>query len=110
MGKVLIPFIEMWTKPLKIRGRTTAYGFWVGFLITALTIIEVSQIPVIGWDVSNVCRYVSIVPVFSLMSRRLFDAGYSKWWMLIFFVPVVGGILYFIILSLPSKPNTSLSV
>lgn len=44
-----------------------------------------------------------IVPSLSVLVRRLHDVGKSGWWMLILFVPIIGGIWLFILLVTDSK-------
>ena len=43
------------------------------------------------------------VPSLSVLVRRLHDVGKSGWWMLILFVPIIGGIWLFILLVTDSK-------
>ena len=54
-----------------------------------------------GW---LVFFFFSIAPVVRLTRRRLHDAGYSGWWMLLAVMPVVGWAAVSILLCLPSAP------
>ncbi len=51
---------------------------------------------------------ITIVPVLSMSVRRLHDAGFSGFWLLISFIPVIGGIALQILYILPSTtPHSS---
>lgn len=43
---------------------------------------------------------------FTVRARRLHDRNHSNWWILFYLIPVVGTIIIFITLILPSKQNT----
>ena len=42
------------------------------------------------------------IPTLSVMVRRLHDAGFSGWWVLLCFIPYIGGLVIFIFTLLPS--------
>lgn len=47
----------------------------------------------------------SLIPILALTVRRLHDTGRSGWWLLLVFVPVVGGLILLIMYMLPSTPG-----
>jgi uncharacterized membrane protein YhaH (DUF805 family) len=49
----------------------------------------------------------SFIPSIALGVRRLHDIGYSGWWLLIGFVPFVGGILLLVFALMDSQPGTN---
>jgi uncharacterized membrane protein YhaH (DUF805 family) len=48
-----------------------------------------------------------IVPVIAVTARRLHDTGRSGWWMLIAFVPFVGGIILLVFEVMESQPGSN---
>ena len=46
---------------------------------------------------------LAIVPSLSVTIRRLHDAGFSGWWYLISFVPIIGGFILIALLLLDSE-------
>lgn len=51
---------------------------------------------------------ITLIPLISLSVRRLHDAGFSGFWVLLNFIPVVGGLVLLVMYVLPS--NTSPSI
>lgn len=81
------------------RGESTIKEFWNFFIINILVSIVIlilskkylsTELP------SDIFRYLSLIPFYSLGFRRLKNAGYSGW---LFLIPIVNLILA----SLPSK-------
>jgi uncharacterized membrane protein YhaH (DUF805 family) len=48
-----------------------------------------------------------MIPGMAVSVRRLHDTGRSGWWLLITFVPVIGGIVFFYFMVLDSNPETN---
>ena len=46
-----------------------------------------------------------IVPTLAVTVRRLHDAGYSGWLVLLSFIPWLGGLILFVFTLLPASPN-----
>ncbi len=51
--------------------------------------------------------FALIVPTYAVTVRRLHDTGRSGWWILINFIPYIGGIWLFVLTCLDSKPGTN---
>ena len=51
--------------------------------------------------------FALIVPTYAVTARRLHDTGRSGWWILINFIPYIGGIWLFVLTCLDSKPGTN---
>lgn len=73
--------IDPWTNEL------TGYGFLVPFALIMLYSLAI------------------LVPSLALLARRLHDGGYSAWFILLNFVPFVGGFIILVLALLPGKPE-----
>ena len=51
--------------------------------------------------------FAIIVPTYAVTARRLHDTGRSGWWILINFIPYIGGIWLFVLTCLDSEPGTN---
>ena len=49
-----------------------------------------------------------IVPLLAVSVRRLHDTGRSGWWLLLSFVPFVGGLVVFVFTVLDSQPGENM--
>ncbi|MFC9245242.1 DUF805 domain-containing protein [Streptomyces sp. NPDC057136] len=89
------------------RARRKEYWMFVLFnLIVALVLVGIglaieTQIPCIIYIVAV------LVPTLAVLVRRLHDTGRSGWWILISFVPLVGGIMLLVFLASESKPEAN---
>jgi len=78
---------------------------FMGIMIAFASIGSGPAIP--GW-VALGCFVVTLPPTLSVTVRRLHDAGYSGWFVLIYFLPVFGWILLaFVLLLNPSQRHTN---
>ena len=51
--------------------------------------------------------FALIVPTYAVTARRLHDTGRSGLWILINFIPYIGGICLFVLTCLDSEPGTN---
>ena len=122
--------MDIWTRPWRHyvdfagRSRRLEYLlFWVTFYGVIFGIVTIAGIiaPIISGAVSNSARgsglmslpfilvglfmLSAILPAIALSVRRLHDLGLSGWWMLVWFVPILGQVLgwllSFIIIFIP---------
>lgn len=88
-------------------GRYWTYRLLFSLINFALILVmyttqhPISYLLLLGWSL------FIFVPSLAFEVRRLHDTNRSGWWMFITFVPVIGGIWYFVLTVLPgdSHPN-----
>lgn len=93
---------------VKFSGRASRSEYWwfqlgvfLVMLVAALLLAYVPGLP--GADLLlSLVILALILPCLSVLVRRLHDAGFSGWWVLLSFVLYVGGIVLFIFTLLPS--------
>lgn len=82
----------------------TAVGGAAGSTTSAYGTTAPGPGAVIGYILIALWLLVTIVPSLALISRRLHDANFSAWLMLIGLVPFVGGLALLVFMVLPSNP------
>ena len=112
---------SFWSHYSKFKGRSRRSEYWWIQLFLVLTNLAVAAIDLVlmngdverfianggGGIVGLIWILVTIVPALAVLVRRLHDTGKSGWWVLIGFVPLVGGIvlLVFTVLDSDSGEN-----
>ncbi len=118
---------EFWKLSFVFKGKTKRSDFWITQLFIFLIYIILVAIGIClfadinfggGWDLyyfrwAGVEPYilmpiftfsiVSLIPSISIQVRRLRDAAKTPWWILISFVPFIGGIVLLIFYLSPSR-------
>ncbi len=89
----------------KFRGRAGRAEFWwfaLAFVMAVFlpAIVQVILIDLDLWRAARILDYFhvivilgGIVPFYAVASRRLHDTNRSAWWILIKFIPFIGGII-----------------
>ena len=90
-------------------GRATRKEFWYAALFQAAVILLLSgpsyeKFPIKG-ILSAVFFWGTLIPALAVTFRRLHDTGKSGWNLLFNLIPVLGNILFFIMLCLGSEPD-----
>lgn len=109
-------------------GRATRSEFWWPYAVIIIAFVSASTIDammvanlvqdqsqqgLLSLSVSDfssvyVC-IIAIVPLVSLSVRRLHDAGFSGFWTLLNFVPIIGGLVLMVMYVLPSSDSGSIN-
>lgn len=82
-------------KSFTYEGRETRKTYWItkfmiGFIIVLITFIGES-IQVGSGETAGIIAWLIMIPgLISLSVRRLHDIGRSGWWLLIYFIPLIG--------------------
>ena len=107
---------SFWSHYSKLKGRSRRSEYWWIQLFLVLTNLAVAAIDLVlmngdvdrfianggGGIVGLIWILVTIVPALAVLVRRLHDTGKSGWWVLIGFVPLVGGIVLLVFTVLDS--------
>lgn len=107
---------SFWSNYATFRGRSRRSEYWWIQLFLVITNLAVAAIDLVlmngdidrfvanggGGIVGLVWILVTIVPALAVLVRRLHDTGKSGWWVLIGFVPLVGGIVLLVFTVLDS--------
>lgn len=83
-------------------GTATRYEYWWFFLFVVLA-LAISTI--IHEKAYQVVALILLIPLLAASTRRLNDAGLSKWWQMFFFIPF-GQIVILYLLSYPNQSIT----
>jgi uncharacterized membrane protein YhaH (DUF805 family) len=100
------------------KGRATRQEFWMfvlfHFLFLTSIVILLSILLASGflnvWNVGFVFLLINIgliLPSISMTVRRLHDTGHSGWWVLLGFVPYLGGLVVAVLCALRGQPGTN---
>jgi len=109
---------SFWRKSFDFKGRTARPDFWLAAAANTIVIIAVLALGalLVGlWGDSATAGPITflviyslgaIVPNISIQVRRLRDAGFSPWLLLLSLIPYLGGIILFIMYLQPSKSTS----
>lgn len=93
--------------------RSEFWWWWLALIVIGAVFATVAAILGSG-VVGDVLRLgyglfglATIVPTLAVAVRRLHDTGRSGWWLLISFLPVVGGLILFVFYVLPSTQGNN---
>lgn len=101
-------YLNVWKNYVGFQGRARRAEFWMFNLFHLLALLVIYIIDyVIGTFPLLYALYglASFLPSLAVMVRRLHDTGRSGWWLLISFVPFVGGIILFVFTCLDSHTS-----
>ena len=107
MNSLVSAYKAFWTRAFDFSGRTRRIDFWLTILVNIVVTIVLSIIA--GFVdflqiLSGLFSFAVIIPSFSMVIRRLRDAGKEWPWLFILLVPFVGAIWLFVIYCAPSIP------
>ena len=108
-------YTTFWVKSFVFGGNTKRSDFWLanaGQLIVVIFLLFLGfLLGALFGDSNNlsllallvIYSFASIVPNLSIQVRRLRDAGFSPWLLLLTLIPYVGGLILFVLYLQPSK-------
>ncbi len=91
------------------RASRSEYWIWWGFLVVVFFAIGATALLLgsTGYVVAGVVSLAIFLPNLAVTVRRLHDTGRSGWWLLIVFIPFVGGLILFVFLLLDSQSESN---
>ena len=110
-------FLLAWQRATDFSGRSRRKEYWFFQLFNGLTFIGLMILGgTLDWAVFGEARkggilffllilysIVVIIPGLAVTIRRLHDIGKSGWWYCIAFVPLIGGLILFVLTLLDSE-------
>lgn len=112
---MILAYKEFWIKSFDFAGRTRRIDFWLAFVANILALILVILIGALIAPVFTgssgamptvlVSLYAigTVIPNISIQLRRLRDAGFSPWLILLSLAPYIGGVVLLVLYCRGSK-------
>lgn len=100
------------------RGRARRSEYWYFALFTTLLAMVLAVASFVMFDASDGGSFIGflpfglfylaiIIPTLAVTVRRLHDTGRSGWFVLINFIPYIGGIIMIVLCCFDSQPGTN---
>ena len=100
MSNIINCYVDMWKNFANFSGRTDVGGYWWAVLGNFIVSFVLG---LIGVEVLiSVYSLATLIPTLSIAVRRLRDAGKGWGWLFINLVPLVGWIIFIVLLCKPS--------
>ena len=100
MSNIINCYVDMWKNFANFSGRPSVGGYWWAYLGNIIVSIVLG---LIGVEVLiTVYSLATLIPTLSIAVRRLRDAGKGWGWLFINLVPLVGWIIFIVLLCKPS--------
>ncbi|WP_129044781.1 DUF805 domain-containing protein [Companilactobacillus metriopterae] len=114
-------YLEFWTKLFVFNSSATRKQYWIPAIVNYLIMgiyfgasgeykylyPSVYQISLHSESfTATIVLFVFWLATFTIRARRLHDTDRSNWWILIEIIPFLGDLVIFILLLLPSNPNS----
>ena len=101
MANIINYYVDMWRNFANFGGRTNIPGYWWASLANFVISTVLGYIPYVG----PLYALAVLIPGLVITVRRLNDAGRHWAWMFINLIPLVGQIIFIIMLCKPSKDS-----
>ncbi len=101
-------YLDVLKRYTDFSGRARRQEYWMFMLIhiIVLCVLYGGEAAVGGQGVLyGLYTLGTLLPTLALTARRLHDTGRTGWWMLISFVPAIGGLVLLIFTVMDSKPG-----
>lgn len=122
MGKLYTLFItavrSFFKNTFNFKGVTSRTDFWLAVLFNLVSTMALAVIVMLialsiplfhaAYYIPDAYSLFLLVPNLSMLVRRVRDTGLSLWWIVSYFIPVIGIVILFIITLMPSKRHSTL--
>ncbi len=107
-------YIGALKKYAEFSGRSRRKEYWLFMLFNFVISIVLGLIDAAtgtldadtGWGVlSGIYGLAVLIPAIAVTVRRLHDIGRTGWWILVAFIPLIGGLILLVFACLDSKPD-----
>jgi uncharacterized membrane protein YhaH (DUF805 family) len=93
-------------RTFELAGRSRRREYWAFQLLWIVALVVASLMTMSGTRMLiGLVAVLGLIPAFTVTARRLHDINRSAWWMLVVFVPVVGGLILMVMTLLPGTPG-----
>ena len=96
------------TNYVNFSGRASRKEYWMFNLfniIASFVVILLDSLLGLNCVLSLIYTLAILLPSYAVIIRRLHDTGKSGWWLLLMFIPFVGGIILLIFCLIDSTPG-----
>ena len=100
MSNIINCYVDMWKNFANFSGRTNVGGYWWAYLAHFIVCAVLALIDV--QVLTTVYSLAYLIPGLAITVRRLRDAGKGWGWLFINLIPLVGQIIFLIMLCKPS--------
>ncbi|WP_339663162.1 DUF805 domain-containing protein [uncultured Polaribacter sp.] len=103
-------YVKVITQYFDFSGRARRKEYWMftlfSFLISwLLAILDIASGTTIFSIISTIYSVLIFIPSLAVFVRRLHDGGYTGWYFLLFFLPIIGWIWLLVLLCMESEPK-----
>jgi uncharacterized membrane protein YhaH (DUF805 family) len=76
--------------------------FWWWFLFTVIASLALQAV---SYNLSGAFSIATFLPSLAVGARRLHDTNRSAWWLLLYFLPIIGWIVLIVFWAETGQPN-----
>jgi uncharacterized membrane protein YhaH (DUF805 family) len=109
-------YLMVWRKYAQFTGRSRRKEYWMFALINGIIVFipyvlglymltQQSNLGVALMGLLGIYALAGLIPSIAVGVRRLHDTNKSGWWLLISFVPFVGGLILLILMCIDGDPG-----
>lgn len=110
---------EAYRRYADFEGRSSRAEYWLFALFLWLTVLAAELVASLAGAIGGkileavvmlpaaLFLLASLVPGIAVAIRRLHDTGRSGWWLLISFIPFIGGLVLLVFYCLPGTPGSN---
>jgi len=103
-------YIDVLKKYAVFSGRARRKEYWMFFLFNILIALALGFVEGLFGSpgvIGGLYSLAVLIPGIAVSIRRLHDTDRSGWWILVVFIPVIGGIALLVLMALDSKEGTN---